>query len=302
MAQNLTLLSRYDRGTIALKTRHRGGDLGAFRGSLGRIWWDGALLSALAPGGQAKAALAVVHGFGEHSGRYGNVVDWFVPKGYAVHAFDHRGHGRSPGQRGAVERFAQVREDVQAFVALVRGEEPGLPLFLMGHSYGGLVALNYTLHSPEGLVGVVASGPLLSQPGISPVVIQVSKLLSKILPNLSVGIGLDATALSRDQAVVEAYVRDPLVHGKGTPRMGTELTAAQEWTRTHAADMAVPCLIVHGGEDRICSPEASRTVFENIAFADKEHIEYAGYYHEVFNDLGKEQVLADVEAWLERHL
>jgi alpha-beta hydrolase superfamily lysophospholipase len=254
------------------------------------------------PEQQAKATLAVVHGFNEYSGRYGNVVDWFVPRGYAVHAFDHRGHGRSQGQRGAIEYFAQVREDVQAFLALVRQEEPVLPLFLLGHSYGGLVALNYVLHQPDGLVGVIASGPLLSQPGISPIRIQASKLLAKVWPDLSVGVGLDATALSRDKAVVEAYVNDPLVHGKGTPRTGIELMAAMDWTQAHAADLTLPCLIVHGGADRICPTEASQRFFENVTFADKERIEYEGYYHELFNEVGKEQVLADVEAWLERHL
>jgi len=249
-----------------------------------------------------RATLAVVHGYGEHSGRYGNVVEWFVPRGYAVYALDMRGHGRSPGQRGYIESFAQVREDVRAFLDTVHEQEPQPPTFLVGHSQGGLTVLNYVLYDPSGLAGVVASGPLLSQLPLSPLLLQLSKLLSKVWPSFALNAGVDATGLSHDQNVVDAYVNDPLVHSKGTPRLGTELMAAIEWTQAHAAGMALPCLIVHGGADRLCLPEASRTFYENITFADKERIEYEGYFHEVFNELGKEKVLADVETWLEKHL
>jgi alpha-beta hydrolase superfamily lysophospholipase len=254
------------------------------------------------PDGTPRAALAVVHGFGEHSGRYGNVVDRLVPQGYAVYGFDLRGHGRSPGQRGFIESFAQLRADIHGFLALVRAEEPGHPVFLLGHSQGGLDVLDYVLHHPDGLAGVIASGPVLCPPGISAFLIRLSKLLSKIWPRFSLEVGLDVDALSRDRAVVDAYVNDPLVHGKGTPRLGAEVAAATEWTQAHAADMALPLLIVHGGADRICPAEASREFFEKVPSADKERHEYEGYYHEIFNDVGKEQVLADVEAWLERHL
>jgi alpha-beta hydrolase superfamily lysophospholipase len=271
---------------------------GTFKGDGGTELYD----QRWRPDGAPRAALAVVHGFGEHSGRYGNLVNWFVPKGYAVYAFDMRGHGRSPGKRGHIDSYAQVRDDVQAFLNLVHQEEPGRPVFLLGHSQGGLTVLDYVLHDPSGLAGVVASGPVLCPPGVSPLLLQLSRLLSKVLPSLALEVGLDATALSRDPAVVDAYVNDPLVHGKATPRMGTELSATIEWTQTHAVDLALPCLIVHGGADRLCAPEASRAFFEKVTFADKERHEYDGYYHEVFNDAGKEKVLADVEAWLERHL
>jgi acylglycerol lipase len=254
------------------------------------------------PESAPRAVLALVHGFGEHCGRYGNVVNWFVPRGYAVYGFDMCGHGRSPGKRGYIESYADVRADVRAFLDLVHSQEPGAPLFLLGHSQGGLTVLNYVLHDPSGLAGVVASGPLLCPPGISPVLLQLSKLLSRVAPGLAMETGLDATTLSRDKTVVDAYVNDPLVHGKATPRLGTELTATINWTQAHAAELSLPCLIVHGGADRLCAPQASREFFEKITFADKERREYEGYFHEVYNDVGKEKVLADVEAWLERHL
>jgi alpha-beta hydrolase superfamily lysophospholipase len=248
-----------------------------------------------------KAILAVVHGHGEHSGRYNNVVDWFVPKGYAVYAFDLRGHGRSPGKRGYIESFAEYRNDAAAFLDLVRSEEPNSKVFLLGHSQGGLIALNYVLHDGAGLAGIVASGPVLSPPGISPFLIQLSKVLSNVWPGLSLATGMDTTALSRDPAVVEAYVNDPLVHAKGTPRLGAEMLLAVDWTQAHAAEMALPCLIVHGSDDRLCPPEGSQRFYENVTFDDIERVEYEGYYHEVFNEPGKEKVLADVEAWVQRH-
>jgi alpha-beta hydrolase superfamily lysophospholipase len=254
------------------------------------------------PADGPRAALAVVHGYGEHCGRYGNLVDWFVPKGYAVYAFDLRGHGHSQGQRGHVDEWAEMRRDVQAFLDFVHQQEPDLPVFLVSHSMGGLIALNYVLHHPQGLEGIVASGPLLSQLPLPSALILIAKIFSSLLPRLAMKNELDAAALSHDTAVVQAYVNDPLVHGRGTPRMTTEVMAAIDWTQDHAAELALPCLLIHGSDDCLALPESSQTFFDNVTFADKERIEYNGYYHEVFNELGKEQVLADVEAWLARHL
>lgn len=251
--------------------------------------------------GPPKAILPIVHGYGEHCGRYRNVVDWFVPRGYSVYAFDLRGHGHSPGKRGELKSFGEYREDVRAFLDMVRKEEPGTPVYLVGHSMGGLIVLNYALYDPSGLAGVVASGPVLTQPGLPPFVLWLAKVLTPVWPNFITESRLDATALSRDASVGEAYVNDPLVHGKGSPCMINELMGAVEWTQAHATELALPCLIVHGGEDRLSSPQASQVFFDNVTYADKERIEYEGYYHEVFNDLGKERVFADIEAWLEQH-
>ena len=254
------------------------------------------------PVGEPKAVLAIVHGFGEHSGRYGNVVDWLVPKGYAIYAFDLRGHGRSPGQRSYINRWEEYREDVRAFLTFVQGQEPGRPLFLMGHSMGGLIVLDYALHYPEGLQGVIASGPALAQVGVSPVVMTLGRLLSRLWPRFTLDTRLDATAISRDPKVVEAYVNDPLVHSVGTARLGAEMTKTMEWVNEHAADLRVPLLVLHGGADRLVPPEASRAFFERVALEDKTRYEYEGYYHEPHNEVGWERPLADLEAWLEAHL
>ena len=248
-----------------------------------------------------KAVLSIVHGHGEHSGRYSNVADWFVPRGYTVYSFDLRGHGHSQGTRGALDDFSEFREDVRAFLGLVREAEQA-PIFLAGHSLGGLIALNYALQDGAGLAGVVASGPVLSPPGLSPFLLWLSKVLDRVWPSLILESGLDTSALSRDAAVVEAYVNDPLVHSKGSARLANEMLRAVEWTQAHAAELALPCLLVHGGEDRLCDPQASKRFYDKVTAAGKEYIEYEGYFHEVYNDLGKEKVFADVQAWLERHL
>lgn len=254
------------------------------------------------PQGEAKATLAIVHGFGEHSGRYGNVVNWFVPKGYIVCAFDMRGMGRSPGQRGHINNWTELREDTRAFLQWARAQDAKRPLFLLGHSQGGLVVLDYALHYPEELAGVVVSGPTVGKLPVSPPMIVLARLLSSVWPRFTQDVKLDATALSRDPAVPAAYVSDPLVHGLATARLGTEILKTIEWVQAQAGNMTVPCLIVHGGADRLIPPEGSRLFFEKMTLADKNRYEYEGYYHEVYNDVGKERVLADVEAWLERHM
>ncbi|HHH41628.1 MAG TPA: alpha/beta hydrolase [Chloroflexi bacterium] len=271
---------------------------GTFQGAGGLELYD----QCWRPEEEPRAVLAIVHGFGEHSGRYMNVVNRLVPKGFAVWGFDHRGHGRSPGQRGYINEWGEFREDVRAFLQMVAGQEPGRPLFLMGHSMGGLIVLDYALHHPEGLNGVIASGPALGQVGIAPILLTLSRLLSWIWPRLSLDTGLDATAISRDPEVVKAYQEDSLVHSKGTPRLGTEMEKTMEWVQAHAADLRVPLLILQGEADRLVSPKASRAFFEEVTFPDKEWHGYEGGYHEPHNDVTRDQALSDLEQWLERHL
>jgi alpha-beta hydrolase superfamily lysophospholipase len=249
-----------------------------------------------------RAVLAVVHGFFEHSGRYENLANWLVPRGYAVFALDQRGHGRSPGKRGQLDSLDQVHGDIRGFLALAHAEVPDVPLFLFGHSQGGLLVLNYVLHDPSGVRGVVTSSPCLRQRLIPQALIPVIKVLSRVAPWLSVQYRLDPAALTHDPAVVEAYESDPLVHGRGRPRTAAMLFAAADWTMAHAHDLRVPCLILHGADDKLCAPEAAAEFCGRVPLTDKTRIEYPGFYHEVLNEIGKERVLADMEAWLDRHL
>ncbi len=257
------------------------------------------------PEGKARANLIFVHGVGEHSGRYANLVAWFGPKGYALHGFDHRGHGKSPGPRGHIMAWDEFREDVRVFVQAIDCLYPGVPTVLLGHSMGGLIVLDYGLHYGAGLKALIASAPPLAQSeDISPVILFLARLLSSIAPALTMKTGLSADGLSRDGAVVQAYREDPLVHGLATPRFGAEMQRVMKTTMAGAPRWPVdlPLCIVHGGADRICPPVGSLRFFENATAQNKTRFEYPDFRHEVFNELGKEQVFSDIEVWLERLL
>lgn len=249
-----------------------------------------------------KAVLALVHGIGEHSGRYQHLVGYFVPKGYVVYGFDHRGHGRSPGQRGHINHWDEFRGDVQAYVQLIAKQEPGLPIFLLGHSLGGLITLDYLLHSPDGLRGAIVSAPPVSPAGMPPFLQFLSRVLSRLSPTLSINNSLDINGVSRETAVVQAYLQDPLNHPKGTPRFGASFLDTTNWIQTHVADWKLPLLMYHGDADRLTNPRASRQFFDKIPYPDKTYISYPGGYHESHNDIHKEQVFADIEQWLGNRL
>lgn len=257
------------------------------------------------PDGQIKANLVVVHGIGEHSSRYADFAAWFVPAGYAVHAFDHRGHGRSPGVRGYIKNWAEFREDVRVYLTYVLEHYPDFPTFLLGHSMGGLVVLDYGLHYGERLQGLVASGPILMQgPGSSAFLLFLAKLIKPFLPKLQLNNSLDAQGLSRDPAVIQSYQVDPLVHSFATPSLGVALNNTMLDTMAHADEWRadLPLLIVHGGADPICAPEGSARFFANVSAKDKTRHEYPEYRHEVFNEIDREKVLGDVRDWLDAHL
>lgn len=251
------------------------------------------------PDGKTKVCVAIVHGIGEHSGRYRNVVEHVVPLGYAVYSFDLRGHGKSPGKRGFVNSWEEYRRDVNTFLDKVRKEQACRKLFLMGHSLGGLIVLNHLLHYPQQLDGVIASAPALAQTGTSPLLITLAHILSSIAPGLTMKTGLDATAISRDPAVVQAYTSDPLVHGLATPRLGAEMDTTMAWTRAHAADFNLPLLIIHGEGDRIVPYTVSHEFYEKASSKEKEYISYPGGYHESHNDVHKAQTLEDITRWLD---
>jgi len=249
-----------------------------------------------------RAVIALVHGFGEHSGRYQNLVRYLTPRGYTICAYDHRGHGRSPGQRGHIKSWAEFRTDLKHFLETVRIKQPDLPLFLMGHSMGGLIALEFILHEPDQIHGVIASAPLLAQPKISPVLILISRILAKISPSFSISTNLDVSSISRDPQIIAAYQQDPLVHDKASAGFGTELTAAIARTLDYADRFRLPLLILQGAEDSLVPVHGGQQFYQNAATDDKELIVYPGGYHEPHNDLDHEKVLQDLATWLDKHI
>ncbi len=255
------------------------------------------------PEGEIRAVLLVVHGLAEHSGRYMNLVNRFVPLGYAVYGIDHIGHGRSEGRRLYVESFADYTGPLQTYADMVRCRQPDKPVFLVGHSMGGLIGALHLIARQEELAGAILSGPAIKAPGNVPrAVIFIGRMLSVLLPRLGMVL-LEAEGVSRDPAVVKAYLADPLVfRGKMTARLGAELLGAMERIRAEADRIRLPLLILQGGADRLVDPSGARMLYEKAASTDKKLIVYEGLYHEVFNEPEHDRVLSDVEQWLEGHL
>lgn len=255
------------------------------------------------PDADLKAVLILVHGLAEHSGRYGNLVQYFVPRGYGIRAMDLRGHGRSPGSRGYVRRFRDYVDDTMAFLIRTRAEHPETPLFLLGHSMGGTIAIACALEDPHGISGLVLSATVLT-PGrsISRLHILAAGLLSRLAPRLKVT-RLDSAGTSRDPAVVRAYEADPLVYrGRISARLGGEFLAAMHRGQRMIPRIRLPLLIMHGADDRLSNPEGSRLLHERAGSEDKTLILYDGLYHELFNEPERERVFGDMERWLEAHI
>ena len=249
-----------------------------------------------------RAVIVNLHGLGDHSGLYPNLASHFPARAVALYAFDMRGNGRSPGQRAYLGSWKEYRGDLEAFVGRVREWKPGLPLFLLGNSLGGLVVLDYVLHHPARVEGVIAAAPVLGDVGVPPVLMALGRVMSRVLPRFSLNVGMDLTGLAREPSVVEAVLADPLFHRRGTARLSTEVTAAIERVQHLAGSLSVPLLILHGSADRMVPPDGSRTFFAKVRFPDREFREYPGAYHGLFADRGFETVLGDLEEWIDRHI
>lgn len=262
---------------------------------------DGLELAGLAlrPTGAPKAAVAMVHGFGEHAGRYGGLHRALLGSGYAVGAADLRGFGRSPGRRGHIERWSDYRQDAAAIVSLAASLAPGRPVFLFGHSMGGLIVLDHALHAPQGLAGVIASAPALVQGAPRQPLREIAaRVLSVLAPQVGTELGLDPSGLSTDEAEVHAYLSDPLVHGRATMRWGAEILRTMTATLERAGEFPCPLLLLHGSDDPINSPDGSRIFHETCGHPDHTLRLYAGCRHEVHHDRERRRFERDLLRWL----
>ena len=254
------------------------------------------------PDGQAKAVILVAHGLGEHISRYNNLVNKVVPLGYAVYGLDHRGHGKSEGQRVYIDRFQTYLKDLNTLYQMAHNDNPGKKIFLYGHSMGGLIATVYAPQYQNDLVGLVISAPAL-KPGesISPAIIAMARFLSAVTPKMGVQ-ALDSTYISQDKSVVEAYDKDPLVYrGKITARLGSELFTTMKAVDSQLHSIVIPLLILQGSEDKMVNQEGAKTLYEKAGSKDKTLKIYEGFYHEVHNEPGKERVFTDMGIWLADH-
>ncbi|MBD2498028.1 alpha/beta hydrolase [Nostoc sp. FACHB-280] len=258
------------------------------------------------PTDNVKAVLVIVHGLGGHSSKYNNIVQHFIPKQYAAYSFDLRGHGRSPGQRGYINSWAEFREDLRIFLELIQAQYPKLPIFLLGHSLGSIVVLDYVLRYPQAaavLKSVILLAPSLGKVGVSKIKLLLGQLLSRVWPRFTLNTGLDLSAGTRDEKVLAIYAQDTLRHTLGTARLATEFLNTVSWINHHTNKWQLPLLILHGGADRITLPEGSQIFYEQLTTCkDKTIIVYPDAYHELQDDLNYQEVLADLESWVEGHL
>lgn len=253
------------------------------------------------PEAEAKAVLLVVHGVGEHSGRYMNLVNHFVPLGYAVYGLDHIGHGQSDGQRVFVERFSDFTEPLKTYFDQIRAAHPDKPIFMVAHSMGGLIGCAYLLDHQSELAGAIVSAPAIKvSENISPVTILAGRVFSNLAPRMGL-LALDASAICSDPAVVQAYLNDPLVYnGKITARLAAEMLGAMQRVTSEVNTLRLPLLILQGSADQLVDPGGATMLYEQSASDDKTLKTYEGFYHEVMNEPGRAQVFADMEAWLEK--
>ena len=256
--------------------------------------------NSFSPLTEIKAAVILIHGMGEHIGRYRHVVEFFNSMGYAVIGMDRRGHGTSQGKRGHIDSYIQLMDDVGLLVKKAHELFNGMPLIMYGHSLGGNIAANYVLRRLPALKGLIVTAPYFKLAFDPPAwKVAMSKIMAKISPALTLPTGLELAALSRDQSVVDAYKNDLLVHDKISSSFFLNVHAAAPYPIEHAGDLKVKTLAMHGLADRLTSYKGT------TAFAQKnpQMIElklWEDLYHEIHNEKEKQQVFGYIRTWLEK--
>lgn len=251
----------------------------------------------------AKACVLLAHGLAEHTGRYEHVAERFNERGVAVVGPDHIGHGASPGARVYLKAFSEYLGPMRALLARIDEWYPERPVFLFGHSMGGLISAHLLLESQAAFRGAMLSGPAFHAvvPAPAPL-LWIGRLLKTVLPKLGM-VTLDANGVSRDPAVVADYLADPLVYnGKITTGLGIEMLDAMEVAIARAGEIKLPTYIAHGDADVMAGPEGSQAFFDALGAEDKTLDFWPGLYHEILNEPESEEVIARYVSWLERHL
>lgn len=248
------------------------------------------------------ANILIVHGLGEHSGRYLKLAEDFNQSGFSVFSFDLRGHGKSDGKRGHIMNFNEYLYDLDNFKQMLLRRFSN-PLFILGHSMGGLIAMNYAIKNPADILGLITSSPLFRiRVRVPEWKKKLGIFLSNRIPSLSMSNGLNASYLSHAQEVVQAYIKDPLVHTKVTARWFTEVTKTMEETYKIAGRLNMPVLMLHGGNDLLTDPKGSEEIFSLLTVSDKTLKFYDGYYHEIYNEIEREKPVNDTIEWIKKRL
>lgn len=271
---------------------------GSFQGCHARrIVWE-----SWSPAGDQphRGVVTLAHGYGEHMGRYEHVAARLTAAGFQVYALDHHGHGRSEGARGKVSLADAVTDLDELIVSVAIEHNPGLPQFLLGHSMGGAIALRYAMRFQQRLGGLVVTAPLAAVDG-GPVLQALARALGVIVPWLPVN-AVDPALVSRDPAVVQAYVADPLnYHGRISASVAREFILNTRSLPQDVRAITLPTLLLWGDHDRLCPPRGSEAVAAKIGSEDLTTKAYPGLVHEIMNEPEQAQVLDDIVAWLDAH-
>lgn len=253
------------------------------------------------PKERARGVVVIVHGFNSHSGHYLWVAEQFVANGLAVHALDLHGRGRSEGERFYVEKFTDYVSDVHGLVKLAQAREPGLPIFLLGHSAGGVISCIYAIEHQAELAGLICESFAFQVPAPD-VTLAVIKGLSHLAPHAHV-LKLKNKDFSRDPKVVDALNNDPLIAGEvQSTHTVAEMLQADERLKREFPLITLPLLILHGTLDKVTRPGGSKLFYDMAGSADKSLKLYEGHYHDLLNDIGKEHIMADIIIWIDAHL
>lgn len=255
--------------------------------------------------GDVKAYIIAIHDLGAHSNRIKEPAEYFTQKGYAVYSFDLRGHWRTGEKPGHIDSMDHIQKDIILFTDIVRKDLGDKKLFLIGHSFGGLISLIYGMNHP-GLPGLIAASPMLGQmlelPISEKVVKKMAGPIGKISPLTTVKFEVDQKHLTRDLKVLKEYLTDDNKLELISVKTASEIDKSMKWAIKNASKLRCPSLILQAGNDKIVDKEKTKRFFENILSTDKTYKEYNGFLHDLWNEKGREQVFQDMYIWLEKHL
>jgi alpha-beta hydrolase superfamily lysophospholipase len=253
------------------------------------------------PESNIRGAICLVHGLGEHSSRYRHWADKLTAAGYAVLAYDLRGHGKSGGKRGHAASFDHHADDICTLVEHAGAFYSEKPLFVYGHSLGGLLALFFLIQRQPDLNGAIVTSPgLETMANRQKAKVTAARILGSIAPRVSIANGLELDGLSRDPAVIKAYLNDPLVHNQITLGMGRDMFAAAEYVYEKASSIELPLLLMHGSEDRITYLSGTEKIAKTVSGECVFKV-WDGFYHELHNEPEQNDVFDYLREWLNKH-